>query len=59
MSSSEEEEKVIEPMPPHKIRFTDFPEKNLCEKVIRMVDKINEGQKYDKDVAIDISRAIQ
>ena len=46
-------------MPPHTIRFTDFPDKAVVEKTIRMIEKINQGHKYDKDVAVAITKAIQ
>ena len=58
MSDSEDHEVKENPMPLHRIRFTDF-EPAKVEKTIRMVDKINKGQKYDKDVAIAITKGIQ
>ena len=59
-----------EPMPEHKIRFTDMPP-NLVQKAIRrkfpcfppdlflslVVDKCNANKKFDKDVAKEITRS--
>ena len=49
MSSSEEEVQV-EPMPKHRVRFSDMPVP-LQEVAIRIVHKCSEAHKLDKELA--------
>merc|ERR1719362_158231 len=57
MSSSEEEVEV-EPLPPHRIRFTDMPWAQV-DKAIRLVEKATVKCKLDKDLATEIQTQIK
>ena len=50
-NSDDERQKVKEPMPPFKMRFSDMPDLQQ-EKAIRLCAKSCEGKKLDKDIAI-------
>ena len=52
MSSSEEEVQA-DPLPPHRIRFTDMPW-NMVDKAIRLVENSTAKCKLDKDLASEI-----
>ena len=54
MSSSEEEE-IIEPMPKHRVRFSDMPS-NLQEIAIRICHKASENHKLDKELSTEVQR---
>ena len=53
MSSSEGEEVIADPLPSHRIRFTDMPW-NMVDKAIRLVEKATAKCKIDKDLASEI-----
>ena len=67
MSDSENEEKVVIPMPKHRVKFTDMPAA-LQEKAIRskwtinkrylVGDKANNMFKLDKEVSTEIQKQI-
>ena len=54
-NSDDERQKVKEPMPPFKMRFSDMPDLQQ-EKAIRLCAKSCEGKKLDKDIAIQIQK---
>ena len=55
MSDSEEEQVEIEPLPKHRIRFSDMPA-NLQDPAIRIVSKCGEDHKLDKELASAIQK---
>ena len=55
--SDNEKQKVKEPMPLNKMRFSDMPDLQQ-EKAIRLCFKSCEGKKLDKDIAISIQKGI-
>ena len=56
---SEKEEVQEEPMPKHRVRFSDMPQK-LVEIAIRICNDLNEkqGAKLDKDLATEIQKKV-
>ena len=54
-SHSDSEEVEIEPLPKHRIRFSDMPA-NLQDPAIRIVHKCGENHKLDKELASEIQR---
>ena len=58
---SDEESDVeveVEPLPPHRVRFTDMPW-SLVDKAIRLIEKAAATAKMDKDLASEIQAAIK
>ena len=53
--SSSEEEVEIEPVPKHRVRFSDMPVE-LQDPAIRIVHKASENHKLDKELASEIQR---
>ena len=58
MSSEEEDEVEVVPLPPHRIRFTDM-EWALVDKAIRLVEESTHKCKIDKDLSTEIQRRIK
>ena len=56
---SEKEEVPEEPMPKHRVRFSDMPQQ-LVNIAIRTCNDLNEqqGQKLDKDLATEIQKKV-
>ena len=55
--SSSEEEVEIEPVPKHRVRFSDMPVE-LIEVAVRLTNKASENHKLDKELASEIQRQI-
>ena len=53
--SSSEEEVEIEPLPKHRVRFSDMPA-NLQEIAIRICDKASQNHKLDKELSTEVQR---
>ena len=53
--SSSEEEVEIEPLPKHRVRFSDMPQ-NLQEVAIRICNTASQNHKLDKELSTEVQR---
>ena len=56
-SGDDRRKKREDPMPEYKMRFTDM-QKELVEKAIRLIHRVHQGKKMDKDAALAIHKEL-